>query len=125
MKKRGDTTFGVACAAAVQAAVFNDRLKLSVLGRHHIEMRSEDYAALHLAGGRKAHEEFFTSGQHSLAANIEAGLTGVIDQQLGHAFLATDGWIVHKRGVDTGPGDQFPEQLGGGIHAVFRPIRLV
>ena len=56
MKKRGDTTIGVACAAAEQAAEFNDRLKQSVLGRHHIEMRREDYAVPHLAGGRKAHE---------------------------------------------------------------------
>ena len=125
MKKRGDTTFGVACAAAVQATVFDSWLKLPVFGWHHIEMWREDDTALHFAGRRKAHEYIFTSGQHGLSANIEAGLTGAIDQQLGHAFLTADGWIVLKRGVDAGPGDQFPEQLGGGVHAVFRPIRLV
>ena len=109
----------------MQSPVFDDWLKLLRLGRHHIEMWREDNTALHLAGRQKAHEHIFTSGQHGLSANIEVGLTGAIDQQFSHAFLTADGWIVHKRGVDAGPGDQFPEQLGDGVHAVFRPIRLV
>ena len=86
---------------AVQAAVFNDRLKLSVPAGTTSRCGAKIMRRCTLpAGARRT--KIFTSGQHSLAANIEAGLTGAIDQQLGHAFLATDGWIVHKRGVDAG-----------------------
>ena len=109
LEKCGHAALGITRAASVQSPVFDDGLELLRLGRHDIHVRREDNTALHLAGRGKAHQQVFASGQHGLPPNIEVGLAGAIDQQFSHTFLAADGRVIHKRGVDAGSGDQIAE----------------